>query len=93
MNPSLAEFEADALRAGFDDVLVRDWSSNHAMGEHAHDYAIKALVVRGDLWVQGAHGMQRCQAGESFVLDPGELHSEGAGAQGAQFWVARRHPK
>ncbi len=94
MNPAgLAEFEADALRAGFDDVVVRDWTIGYTMGEHAHDYAIRALVVRGALWVKCGDRIQRCGVGELFALEPGEVHSEGAGAQGAMFWVARRHPK
>jgi quercetin dioxygenase-like cupin family protein len=91
MSRSLAQFEADARRAGFDDVLVRDWAPGYAMAEHAHDYGIQALVVRGDLWLKSGDKVQRCRAGEAFALDPGELHSEGAGAHGAQFWVARRH--
>lgn len=93
MSMSLSEFEADALRAGFDDVVVREWQPGYTMAEHAHDYAVKALVVKGDLWVTCGDKVQRCQAGESFMLEPGETHSEGAGKQGATFWAARRQPK
>ena len=92
MTPSFEEYQADALHAGFDAVLVRDWLPGYTMGEHAHDPAIRALVVRGELWVKSADRLQRCRAGDYFELDAGELHSEGAGADGAQFWVAQRHP-
>ncbi len=92
MIPDFAAYEAEMLRAGFDEVLVRHWPPGYAMGEHAHAYAVKALVVQGDLWVKGARKLQRCAVGESFELDAGELHSEASGALGATFWVAKREP-
>jgi len=88
----MAEFEAEALRAGFDDVVLRQWQPGYTMGEHAHDPAIQALVVRGELWVKSADRLQQCRVGDRFELHAGEVHSEGAGADGAQFWVAQRHP-
>ncbi len=89
---SLAEFEADALRDGFDDVVLREWHPGYMMAEHAHDYAVKARVVKGDLWVKCGERLQRCAVGEFFELDAGALHSEGCGPQGASFWAARRNP-
>jgi len=88
--PSLAEFEADARRAGLDEVLQRDWLPGYTMGTHAHDYAVNALVVRGELWVTADGRTQHCQVGERFALDPGVPHTEGAGPSGASFWVAKR---
>ena len=49
--PELTTFEADARRAGFDEVLQRDWTPGYTMGAHVHDYSASALVVRGELWV------------------------------------------
>lgn len=92
MTSSFEEFQADTLRAGFDKVLVREWLPGYAMGEHAHEPAIQALVVRGELWVKSADRLQHCRAGDRFELDAGAVHSEGAGPEGAQFWVAQRHP-
>src|SRR5205085_8331549 len=48
---SLAEFEAAARREGFDEVAERSWPANAAVDTHEHPFAVKAVVVAGEMWL------------------------------------------
>ena len=43
---------------GFDEVLERKWQPSLVLDTHTHPFAVKALVVEGDV----AHRRQRCTA-------------------------------
>ncbi len=88
---SLAEFERTALADGFDEVLVREWAPGQRVDTHTHPFAVRALVVRGDLTLICGEEARSLQAGENFELGCEVPHAEQYGAQGATFWVARRH--
>jgi hypothetical protein len=89
--PTFERFEADARAAGYDEVLVREWAPALVLETHTHPFAVSALVVRGGLaLVQGDHTRQ-LGAGDRFELAREAPHAEHYGAEGATFWVARRH--
>ena len=88
---TLTEFERTALADGFDEVLVREWSPGQRLDTHTHPFAVRALVVRGDLTLTCGGATRSLQAGQSFELPCEEPHAEHYGTQGATFWVARRH--
>ena len=88
---SYAAFETTARTEGFDEVLVREWQPGQVLDTHTHPFAVKALVVRGDLWLTQGEHICHLQAGEGFELARDEPHAERYGEQGATFWVARRH--
>lgn len=89
--PSFAEFQAQALADGFDDVLQRSWAPGLEVGIHSHPFAVKALMTDGELWLTCQGSTRHLQAGDSFELALGEPHAERYGPQGATFWAARRH--
>lgn len=43
------EFQARARALGFRDVVERDWKPLTVRATHAHPFAVKALVVRGEM--------------------------------------------
>ncbi len=93
-DPAYRAFAADALAAGYDEVLLREWKPGQVLEEHRHDFALRVRVARGEvlLGVAGAAPV-RYAAGQGFSLEALVPHSEHYGPDGATFWVARRHPR
>jgi len=92
MNPTtLKEFSAEALAEGFDEVLEREWPALTVLETHTHPFALKALVVRGEMWLTVDKEMQHLIAGDSFALERDVPHAERYGDNGATYWVARRN--
>lgn len=89
--PSFADFEYQALAEGFDQVLPREWGPGAMADTHTHPFAVKALMVSGDLWLTCGGQTRHLRAGDSFELPHGAEHAERYGPQGATFWAARRH--
>ena len=88
---TFAEFERTARAQGFDEVLEREWAPGQRLDTHSHPFAVRALVVRGDLQLTCGEQVLSLEAGQSFELKFDEPHAEQYGAQGATFWVARRN--
>jgi len=92
-HPSLAEFEAAARREGFDEVAERIWPANTVVESHQHPFAVKALVVAGEMWLTEGDATPHLRAGDRFELARSAPHAERYGAEGATYWAARRHAK
>lgn len=88
--PSFDEFQTQALRQGFDEVLTREWAPDAVVAQHTHPFAVQALMVRGELWLTVNGATQHLRAGDRFSLEPEVPHAERYGSEGATFWVARR---
>lgn len=90
---SLAAFRADALAAGFNEVLEREWAPNTVLDAHTHHFDVEAVVMRGQMWLT-VHGQTRhLRAGDRFAVAREVPHAERYGPEGATFWAARRHPQ
>jgi quercetin dioxygenase-like cupin family protein len=87
--PTFAEFEAAARAAGAYEVLERRWSPDLVLAEHTHPFAVEALVVEGEFWLDCGGSTRHLRAGERFSLALETPHAERYGPQGAVFWVAR----
>jgi quercetin dioxygenase-like cupin family protein len=85
------EFEAQALAEGFDEVLERSWPADAVLDAHAHPFALKARVVRGEMWLTVGIDTRHLKAGDDFALEREEPHAERYGNAGATYWVARRN--
>ena len=91
MNPgTFQEFEADARAQGFDDVVERRWAPATVLELHTHPFALKALVVQGEMWLTVGDDVRHLRAGDVFALDLEVPHAERYGPEGATYWVARR---
>ncbi|MBC7938796.1 MAG: AraC family ligand binding domain-containing protein [Chitinophagaceae bacterium] len=92
MNPiSFSDYEALRRAEGFDEVLLRDWAPNAVIDTHTHPFAVKALMVSGDLWLTCDGDTRHLRAGDTFELPHEAPHAERYGPAGATFWAARRH--
>ena len=93
MNTATFEaFRADALAAGFDEVLERRWAPDTVIATHTHAFGVEAVVKQGEMWLQAEGNTLHLLPGDGFTLSPGVPHDERYGAEGATYWVARRDP-
>ncbi len=88
---SREEFTAQALAEGFDEVLEREWPPLTVLAAHTPPFALKALVVHGEMWLSVGKETQHLRAGDSFALERDVPHAERYGQDGAVYWVARRN--
>lgn len=91
--PTFQQFEATALAQGFDEVLERQWAADTLLDTHSHPFSVSAHIVEGSFSLTVGDQTRQLRAGDSFVLDADVPHAEHYGAEGARFWVARRHPR
>lgn len=89
--PKFAEFEATARAQGYNEVVERRWAPNTVLDTHSHPFAVKALVIEGEMWLTSDGQTRHLVAGDEFVVDHGAPHAERYGADGAVYWVARRN--
>jgi len=84
------DFEAQARAQGFQEVLERNWPPSTVLDQHAHPFAVKALVVRGEMWLTVGDRTRHLMPGDPFELERDVAHAERYGSEGATYWVARR---
>lgn len=89
-NPDFVAFRNRMLAAGFDEVVERNWPPNAVVETHSHPFAVDALLVAGEMWLEVAGITQHLRAGETFTLAAEVQHAERYGPLGATYWVARR---
>jgi len=84
-------FAAAAKTRGFEEVLERKWQPSRVLDAHTHPFAVKALLVQGEMWLVVENHEQHLLPGDAFTLERGVPHIERYGAEGATYWAARRH--
>jgi AraC-like ligand binding domain len=89
--PTFEEYQSAALAQGFDHVEKRRWSPLTVVETHAHPFAVRALMVQGELWLSLAGTERHLRAGDIFEIDRDTPHAERYGPEGATYWAARRH--
>jgi quercetin dioxygenase-like cupin family protein len=87
---TLADFEAEARRRGFDTVVEREWKPNIVIEDHSHDFHVWARMARGELHLTCEGRTVHLREGDEFTLVAHAPHAERYGEQGASYWVARR---
>ena len=89
--PTFDEFRRAAQAEGFEEVIERVWPPSTVLGSHTHPFALKALLVAGEMWLGVGDHERHLLPGDSFALERDVPHAERYGAEGATYWVARRH--
>ncbi len=89
--PAFERYQADAMADGFDEVAERVWAADAVVPDHRHPFAVKALVVQGEMWLTSPDGVQHLRPGDTFTLGRDVVHAERYGREGATYWAARRH--
>lgn len=65
-------------------------ASAPANAEHTHDYAVRGLILEGEMTIHTASGAVTCGPGEDFELARGTSHSEAYGSSGAKVLIGRK---
>lgn len=84
-------FKAAAKAEGFDEALERTWPADTVLDDHVHPFSVKAVVVRGEMWLTIGGATRHLLPGDPFTLERDVPHSERYGPAGATYWVARRN--
>ena len=50
-NSAFEDFKADAMNAGFDEVLERQWPPGTVLDTHSHSFGIEAVIPQGEMWL------------------------------------------
>jgi quercetin dioxygenase-like cupin family protein len=86
-----AAYAAAARAEGFDEVTERRWEPGVTVDTHTHPFAVKAVVVQGEMWLTVGDATRHLRPGDTFALERDVPHAERYGAAGATYWAARRH--
>ena len=62
-------FAAAAKARGFDEVLERKWQPSLVLDTHTHPFAVKALVVQGEMWLVVGNDERHLLPGDTFALE------------------------
>jgi quercetin dioxygenase-like cupin family protein len=92
-SPTFVEYEAAARGEGFDEVVERSWPASAVVPTHDHPFAVKALVVAGEMWLTEGEVTRHIGPGQGFELAARAPHAERYGEAGTTYWAARRHPR
>jgi uncharacterized cupin superfamily protein len=84
-------FETAMRAKGFTDFGVRDYASATDAPDHAHEFSVEAMVVRGEMWLTVDGHTRHLRVGDTFELDHAVVHAERYGSEGATYWAARRY--
>ncbi len=84
-------YRSARLAEGFDEVAERAWSADAVAETHSHPFAVKALVVAGEMWLTVGDDTRHLCAGDAFALERSMPHAERYGPSGATYWAARKH--
>jgi len=84
-------YAAEARAKGFDEVVERKWAPSLVLESHRHPFAVKALVVQGEMWLTVGDDVRHLRPGDEFTLDREQPHAERYGPEGATYWAARRN--
>jgi quercetin dioxygenase-like cupin family protein len=83
-------FENMLANEGFETLVTVEREANGALGDHAHPFEAKALILQGELLIQVGDLPQRYQTGDVFHLMANVMHSEQYGPQGVTYLVGRK---
>lgn len=86
-----AAYRSAALAEGFDEVQERRWPADARLDEHSHEFALKARVIAGEMWLMVAGETRHLRPGDEFTLARDDPHAERYGPAGAAYWVARKY--
>ena len=89
--PDSDSFRTQALAEGFDEVIERTWPALTILDTHSHPFALKALVVDGEMWLTVDATTRHLNTGDTFELAREVPHAERYGERRACYWVARRN--
>jgi quercetin dioxygenase-like cupin family protein len=84
-------FEAALKANGFGDCEKKTVAPNVVNPVHTHPFAVRILVLSGEMTVTANGVAHTCRTGDTFAMEPGCEHFEQYGAEGTVYLVGRKH--
>jgi quercetin dioxygenase-like cupin family protein len=83
------QFKLAKTAEGFDEVLTREWESNHETPVHEHPFEAFGYIVKGEFWLTLDGKTTHLQQGDTFKVARHMPHQEKYGPHGTSLWIAR----
>lgn len=85
------EFRKLLAEQGFDEPLFIERAAAAQLDNHVHPFEALALILSGDITISTEQGDTTYHPGETFHLQPNELHREAFGSQGVRYLAGRKY--
>ena len=86
----IEQFEAELARDGFTRAVAGEYEPGRINLEHTHPFEVRGLVLSGQMLIRGGEQVQRCHAGDVFVMQLGQTHREEVGPSGVRYLYGSR---
>lgn len=85
------EFRNLLAEQGFDPPLLVERAASTELDNHVHPFEALALILSGNITISTEQGESTYHPGETFHLQPNELHREAFGPQGVRYLAGRKY--
>ena len=85
------EFQIELKRTGYVDIETKTNLPNASTEPHSHPFAVRALVLAGEVTVTSEGASRTLRAGDTLEMAAGCMHSEHYGPEGSTSVVGRKH--
>jgi quercetin dioxygenase-like cupin family protein len=83
-------FEAALKADGFGEIETRTIAPNVMNSAHSHPFAVRLMMLSGELTVTANGSARTCRSGDTFSLEADCEHVEQFGPEGAVYLVGRK---
>jgi quercetin dioxygenase-like cupin family protein len=85
------EFRKLLAQQGFDEPLLIERAGSAQLDNHVHPFEALALILSGGITISTEQGDTTYHPGDTFHLQPNELHREAFGPQGVRYLAGRKY--
>lgn len=85
------DFRTLLAEQGFEPPLLVERAAATQLDNHVHPFEALALILSGDITISTEQGETTYHAGETFHLQPNELHREAFGPEGVRYLAGRKY--
>ena len=86
-----SSFEASLKAEGYGEIETKTGAPNVVNAAHTHPFAVRFLMLSGEMSVTKEGVKHTCRAGDTFAMPAGCEHFEQYGPEGSVYLVGRRH--
>ena len=87
---NIVQFLQNLKETGYPEPVEVEKPPHGHANHHTHSFAVKALIVAGDIAIETAGETKKYIVGDVFELDFEELHAEHYGPQGVKYLASRK---
>ena len=84
-------FEASLKAEGYGEIERKTVTPNVVNAAHKHPFALRLLVLSGEICVTKDGVKHTCRVGDTFAMVAGCEHFEQYGPEGCVYLVSRKH--